>query len=348
MSQQQLLKFVTDLVPSWRRSRQKVLALGAQGLVRRRRLTLTGIARGLESQIRIIHRVKRLWRFINNPAVDPRSLVEALVREAFSLKKEGWLPVVLDETGLKDNCMLLGAAISYRGRALPLALYAYPRQMLARSLWILREGLLSMILYALPEEERSRLLFIADRGFAASHFFRRLLKARLSFVIRVPRRVLFYMAHQSHRLEELAADLNPGDCIFLSGVYYGPAKAKLNLLLWWEASQKEPWLLATTLPSAEETRTQYRLRMRIEELFKDFKHTFALESCQCQTLDRITRIALFALVCFWALALLVRYPSRWIRFVTARGPLSFLSLALEWLDSPPRIRTILLQEAKSG
>jgi len=175
-----------------------------------------------------------------------------------------------------------------------------------------------------------------------------LLKAKITFVIRVPRKVLLSMNHQTYRLEELAADLSPGNCIFLQEVYYGPAQAKLNLLLWWEATQKEPWLLATNLASADEARKNYRLRMRIEELFKDLKCSFGLERCHCQSLDRISRIVLFLLVALWALALLVRYPKNWERYITARGRLSFLTLALEWLESPPPLRRILRQEAKSG
>ena len=348
MSQQQLLRFVTALVPSWRKTRRKVLAVGTHGLVRRRRLTLTGIARGMDSRVRVIHRVKRIWRFINNAAVDPRQVVAALSEQAFRVRREDWVPVMLDETGLKDRAMLLAAAISYRGRALPLALYAYHPKLLKRSLWAIREGLLSVILEPLSHAERARLLLIADRGYAASHFFRRLLKARVSFVIRVPRRVLLYMSHGRYRLEELAADLNPGDRVFLTDVWYGPAKAKLNLVLWWELDQKEPWLLATTLEDAHLACRHYRLRMRIDEMFKDLKGTFRLEYCQCQTLNRITRLGLFALVAFWTLALLVRYPHRWVPFTTTRGKLSFLSLALEWLDAPPHLRHALRQEAQSG
>jgi hypothetical protein len=348
MSQQRLFQFVTDLLPDWRKTRRRVLALGVQGLVARRRFTLTGIARGVDSRTRVIHRVKRLWRFINNPAVDPRPVVGALAGQTFARRREPWVPVVLDETGLKDRAMLLGAATCYRGRALPLALYAYHPKLLARSLWAIREGLLNVILQALPPPDRARLLLIADRGYAASHFFRRLLKSRVSFVIRVPRRVLLRMEHHRYRLEELAADLHPGDCCFLRDVYYGPARARLNLLLWWEADQKEPWLLATTLADRHQTRNHYRLRMRIEQLFKDLKHSFALEACQCQTLNRITRLALFALLAFWALALLVRHPATFVRFITVRGKLSFLSLALEWLAAPPHLRRPITKAGQSG
>jgi hypothetical protein len=92
----------------------------------------------------------------------------------------------------------------------------------------------------------------------------------------------------------------------------------------------------------------YRLRMRIEELFKDGKTSFALESCQCQRMDTITHLGLFAVLAFWALALLVRYPQGWIRYITARGKLSFLAVALEWLDAPLQVRTTVRQEARSG
>ena len=221
-------------------------------------------------------------------------------------------------------------------------------QVLTLPLWAYREGLLSVIRESLSPSPRSRLLLIADRGYASSAFFGRLLEAQIAFCIRVPRKVLLSLAQQQHRLEFLAAELNHGDCYFLTEVLYGPAKVKLHLLLGWEPEQPEPWLIATTLSSAEETKRYYRLRMGIEEMFKDLKHTFALESCQCRSTDRITRLGLFARISFWALALRVRYPAPWARYITARGTLSFLTLALEWLDAPPRIRTALRAEAESG
>jgi len=348
MSQQQLYKFVTSLLPSWRKTRRVVLALGVQGLIRNRRLTLTAIARGMDSPCRIIHRVKRLWRFLNNEAVDPRDAVGALTRQAFQVRSEGWVPVVMDETGLKDRATLLAAAVPYHGRALPLAMYAYAPQLLRKSLWAIREGLLSVIREALPEPDRRRLLLIGDRGYAASHFFRRLLKAQIAFVIRVPRKVLVHMACGSHCLETLVADLEPGQWRILRGVRYGPLRARLNIVLWWQADQPEPWILATTLDSAAEARDYYRQRMGIEELFKDLKGSFALEACQLATLTRITRACLFISLALWALALLVRCCRNWARFITVRGALSFLSLALEWINSTPQQHRLLRAQAQSG
>ena len=348
MSQQQLFGFVTSLLPSWRKTRRRVLALGTQGLIGKRRLTLSSVARGMESPCRVIHRVKRLWRFVNNEAVDPRDVTQALTQQAFRTCVGRRVPVVLDETGVKDRAMLLGAAVSYRGRALPLGLFAYAPRLIRRSLWTLRLGLLAVILQALSPEQQARLLLIADRGFAASHFFRKLLAAHIAFVIRVPRKVLLHMSYGKLSLEALAADLNPGDFHFLKGVAYGPKRARLNLVLSWEIGQPEPWLLATTLRSGRQAHRYYRLRMRIEELFKDLKGHFGLEACQLDTLTRITRICLFVLLALWALARLVRYPAHWAHFITTRGALSFLSLALEWLDAPPTLRHALRGAHQSG
>jgi hypothetical protein len=348
MSQQQLFGFVTSLLPSWRKTRRRVLSLGAQGLLAKRRLTLSSLARGMESPCRVIHRVKRLWRFTNNAAVDPREVTQALTHQAFRAAAGRWVPVILDETGVKDRAMLLGAAVSYRGRALPLGLFAFSPQLLKKSLWTLRLGLLAVLLQALSPEQQARLLLVADRGFAASHFFKKLLAARVAFVIRVPRKVLLHMRCGKLCLETLAADLNPGDVYFLRGVAYGPKRARLNLLLCWDPGQPEPWLLATTLRSGKQARRYYRLRMRIEELFKDLKGRFGLEACQLETLTRITRVCLFVLLALWALALRVRYPARWVRFITTRGALSFLSLALEWLDAPPPLRHALRRGHQSG
>ena len=348
MSQQEVFRFVSTLLPSWRKTRRRVLSLGAQGLLVKRRLTLTSLARGMESPCRVIHRVKRLWRFTNNSAVDPRDATQALTQQAFRTCAGRRVPVIMDETGVKDRAMLLGAAVSYRGRALPLGLFAYSPQLIRKSLWALRLGLLAVILQALSPEQQARLLLIADRGFAASHFFRKLHAAHIAFVIRVPRKVLLHMRCGKICLETLAADLNPGDFHFLKGVAYGPKRARLNLVLSWHHGQPEPWLLATTLRSGRQAHRYYRLRMRIEELFKDLKGHFGLEACHLEMLVRITRVCLFVLVALWALALLVRCPARWARFITTRGALSFLSLALEWLDAPPPLRHALRRGHPSG
>lgn len=72
MSQQQLQRSVVGLLPTWPKTRREVLRLAVESSIRRHWLTLTGIARGLASACEVMHRVKRVWRFLSNRAVDPR------------------------------------------------------------------------------------------------------------------------------------------------------------------------------------------------------------------------------------------------------------------------------------
>lgn len=200
----------------------------------------------------------------------------------------------------------------------------------------------------MPGADRARVLLIGDRGYAASHFFRRLLNSGIGFCIRVLRKMLIHLGCQHHNLEFLAADLQPGEHRFLPGISYGPVRARLNLVLWWDHGQPEPWLLATTLDDPEQAYRYYRLRMGIEEMFRDLKGRFALEACAVQTRDRATRICMFLTLALGVLAVLVRYPKTWLEWIISRGALSFVSLALEWLDAPPSLRRTLRMEAQSG
>jgi hypothetical protein len=45
----------------------------------------------------------------------------------------------------------------------------------------------------------------------------------------------------------------------------------VNLLAYWAGGEKEPWLLATNLPSFRQTLRAYQRRMWIEEMFGDLK-----------------------------------------------------------------------------
>jgi hypothetical protein len=122
-SQQRIFQFVTQLLPSRRKPRRKVLRVATQGLIRKRRPRPTAA-----SSIAC-----RLSRFIKNHALDPRDAVEGLSLGALALRSSSWMPGVMDDTGPKGQAMLLGAAIVHRGRAPHPALYACSLQLVRKS-----------------------------------------------------------------------------------------------------------------------------------------------------------------------------------------------------------------------
>lgn len=330
MSQQRFLQFVTDVIPSWRRSQRKVLALCVRALVLRQRCTLSALARVLPATTKIGYRVKRLARFMDNPRLKHLDGWRALAQQAAALRPEGWLPVIFDETGLRARATLLWAAVPYRGRCLPLAGLAFSPSLIKRSLWALREGLIWCLFQAL-NEQASRMVVVADRGFAASHFFRWLRKAKIHFVVRVPAKV--YVQWHGFRALLSQLELGPGSRHWLPQLQYGPKKARLNILILWRRDCPEPCILASSLDDPTQVIALYRLRMRIEAFIKDAKSHFHLETCQLRTGARICTLCFALSLAFWWLALQLPLPAQWQAQVRTRGKLSWLTLALEWLHS---------------
>lgn len=85
-----------------------------------------------------------------------------------------------------------------------------------------------------------------------------------------------------------------GQRVWLEEVLLSRSHAhRTNLLLYWERGHKEPWLLATNLPSSRQTLWAYKRRMCIEEMFADFKgHGFDLQSTQLRHFERLSRLTL--------------------------------------------------------
>jgi len=330
MSQQHFYQFVADYVPSWRRSQLKILALCVGAMVLRRRCTLSALARGLPATTSVHYRLKRLARFVDNPRLDLLAGCKYLAGRAAQLKPDGWLPVLLDETGIRDRATLLSAVVPFRGRALPLGAIAFSPRLIKRSLWALREGLIACIRQGLGKHAQ-RLVVVADRGFAASHFFRRLHLAKVHFVIRVSAKVYVQWSGLRTLLSQL--ELREGCHHWLPNVYYGPKRAPLNILIIWRKHYPQPWVLASSLEDPAEVERLYGLRMRIEAFFKDGKEYFGLEACQLHTGARICILAFALSLAFWWLALEAPLPPEWESQVRLRGKLSYLSLALEWLNS---------------
>ena len=330
MSQQQFSQFVAQLVPSWRASQRKVLALCVAAMVVRRRCTLSALARALPPTIHVIYRLKRVARFVDNQRLDLPAGWQVLTQRAAQLRPEGWLPVLLDETGIRDWATLLSAAVPFHGRSLPIACVAFSSILIKRSIWTLREGLINCLRQTLGEQA-GRLVIVADRGFAASHFFRRLGRARVHFVVRVPAKVYVQWAGLRTLLSQL--EMQPGCRHWLPQVRYGPKQATLNLLIVWRRTCKEPWLLASSLDDPHAIMRLYTLRMRIEAFFKDAKQHFDLEACRLHTGARISALTFTLSLAFWWLALEAPLPPRWESQVRTRGKLSYLTLAIEWVDS---------------
>jgi hypothetical protein len=72
-----------------------------------------------------------------------------------------------------------------------------------------------------------------------------------------------------------------------------------NVLAHWKIGEKEPWLLATNLPSLQEALKSYERRMWIEEMFGDLKDNgFDLESTHLRSVFKLHRLTFVVVLLF--------------------------------------------------
>lgn len=346
------------------------LALLVSALLRYRTCCLTQLARAFPTPTRrrvaapkhdLLHRLKRLWRFLNNPRVDPLAVQCALVPH--TLARLGPLPrlgLAIDwtyfdtvlPTGRRRRYQVLRIAVPLRGRALPLVQLAYNRDALpaAKSQNQLEEDALAAVLAALPVGCRP--VVLADAGFARATFFQFLQAQGIDFVVRIDRGTVLTAADGT-RTKLGTEGLRLGQLRWLSHVRYGlyhdrPRELWLNVALCWKvapghrrdprrALPDEPWYLASSLRSAGRTVGWYWRRGWIEQSFKDAKSGFGLDRVHLHTPQRLSRLLMALTIALSWLTLLGLprlglLPPGWERHVAAWRTLSVIGLALSYLD----------------
>ncbi len=144
----------------------------------------------------LLHRLKRLWRFLNNERVDPLLVQIALIPATVAqLGSPRWLGLAIDWTmfdtklpsGKHLRYQVLRIAVPRRGRALPLVQLAYDRERspAGQSQNQLEETALLAVIQSLPPGVRP--IILADRGFARAPFLAWLQNRALDYVVCVNR-----------------------------------------------------------------------------------------------------------------------------------------------------------------
>jgi DDE family transposase len=356
---------VTAALPFLLPTQAANLALLVSALLARRTLRLSDLARAYPTPpVRrvpapkhdLLHRLKRLWRFLDNERVDPLAVQCAAVPHAVArLRCGGRLGLAVDWTmfdatlpsGGVARYQVLRVAVPCRGRAVPLLQLASDRDRLpaAGGRNRLEEEALWAVVAALPPGVRP--VVLADRGFARAPFLAALKRRGLDFVVRIDKGT--WLTEPGGRRWKLGEE-GParGQVRWAPNVRSalprgGRRGPRLNVALCWRvakcrASKKppeEPWYLATSLGSAPRAIAWYWRRGWIEQSFKDSKSRFGLARVQVGCPRRLTRLlAALTLALAWLTlaALPAALPAGWHAHVAQRGRASLVSLALALLD----------------
>jgi hypothetical protein len=288
--------------------------------------------------------LQRLWRWLSRPSFRVIELLPLMARPVLARQSEEWLVLSIDRTEWK-YANLLYAAVSYRGRALPIGmlLLSGPKATNAEEL----RQLLAQVAPAVPPE--AEVVVVGDREFGNIPAIRVIRSHGWHFVLRFKQDTWLWAPDGS---QWRAKDQFPsrGQKALWSGLQvtghrYGP----LQVAIIWATQEPEPWILVSDLP-APTMRRCYRRRMRIEEMFSDFKKRgFNLEATRLRQAERLLRlVGLLSLTYLWLLlAATVIMRRGWRRLVdtACRRALSYLQIALRFLRYQPPERVLALSQA---
>ena len=332
------LKRIQQLRPKERITRLRNFAWMAAGILMSRSVHLSYIAGEMAGLATTPSKTRRLSRFLDNGAVRVREWYEPIARDVLNRVVDHGLEVRLlaDGTKIGFGHQLLMVAVAYRRRAIPLA-WTWVKGARGHSTAHKQRALLAYIHQLMPDN--ARVLVVGDSEFGAVKVLRQLDGWGWFYVMR----------QKSNHLVKLKGDYlwrpfgslveKAGQCVWIEAAWLTQKHAyPVHLLAHWKKGEKEPWLLATNLPTAKASLRAYRRRMWIEEMFGDFKdHGFDLESSHLQHFLRLSRLTLIvAFLYFWLVAFGSQVIKRGQRRLVDRAGRKDLSIFRIGLDMVKR------------
>jgi len=301
-----IVRWIVGLCTSLRLSQRKALAELVFGAMRCRRVSIADIGRSVESKALAKHCIKRAYRFLKNTRVQASEACKALIALA-ARKADGRLFVAVDWTDIRQY-KVLKASVPLRGRSVPVLFAAYRKWQLYRSQNAFEEGFFRLLAALAPAN--TQVVILADRGFARTELFRTLQQLRLSYVIRLTPKVMFRSNKWDGELDLLP--IRPGTHKDLGwGLYRKDQPVEQRVVVWWKGGEKQAWFLATDLRWGwRKVVCAFKLRMSIEELFRDQKNIrygWALRQIKLSEPERLERLLLvlaFAYLCLLLMGLL--------------------------------------------
>jgi hypothetical protein len=274
--------FCRRVVPGLRQTQARNLCWVVFGLLAAGQPSRSAVARWMVGPQRLIHRIKRVWRFINNPRLPQGQVMAQLVYFNWLRAAGQKRPrVVMDWTDLGNDTVSLWTALVFRGRTVPLLCEVQPKSVAEGS----RNTAEHQMILALKALVGTGWVLVADRGFARATLFEMLHKERIDFVIRFDDDTTVWVNGKPRRTGDIP--LSGKSQRWLGSVQYH-AKAKVPLQVLLCESDDSRWNLATSLDSKAKAtvRQIYYSRMQIEEMFRDLPQHLHIEKMPCTTLAR--------------------------------------------------------------
>lgn len=246
--------------------------------------------------------VRRLTRFLDNPKVQVRVWYEPVAKGLVQKFAATELRLIIDGSKVGWGHQLLVVAIAYHHRALPLV-WTWVKGTRGHSSANTQLALLKAVHNLLPAQ--TRVVLVGDAEFGSISVMRQLRRWRWFYVLRQKSNHLVRRKGQREWQSFGSLVQQPKQVVWWeAAVLTHHWQASMSLLAYWGKGEKEPWLLATNLPEAQDVRQAYQRRMWIEGMFGDWKgHGFDVEATRLRHVRRLSRLVLaICLLYVWLLA----------------------------------------------
>ena len=294
---------IQQLYPGERITRLRNLAWLLVGICRSKSVHLSKVALKIPGDANSLSITRRLSRFLDNPAIRVRRWYEPIARDVLLTMANmvGEIRLIADGTKVGFGHQLLMVTVAFRRRAIPIA-WTWVRKSRGHSSAAKQVALLAYVRRLIPD--KTPVLLVGDSEFGAVEVIRQLEAWDWRYVLRQKANHLVQLPGNGwQHFGDLVQ--KPGQSHWLGqGLLTRQHAHPTNLLAHWKRGEKEPWLLATDLPSRQEALSAYRRRMWIEEMFGDMKgNGFDLESTHLRHFLRLSRLTLaIALLYVWLIS----------------------------------------------
>lgn len=296
-------KKIEQLRPGERVTRLRNLAWLLVGIYKSRSVHLSKVALKIPGGAKTLSITRRLSRFLCNPAIRVRKWYEPVALDVLQAMADtvGEVRLIADGTKVGSGHQLLMVAVAFRRRAIPIA-WTWVRKSKGHSSAVKQLALLAYVRRLIPA--KTPVLLVGDSEFGAVDVIRQVETWKWWYVLRQKANHQVKLGESDWQRFGDMID-KPGQSNWLErGLLTSKHAHPSNLLAHWKKGEKEPWLLATNLPSRRETLAAYHRRMWIEEMFGDMKRNgFDLESTRLRHFLRLSRLTLaVALLYVWLIS----------------------------------------------
>jgi hypothetical protein len=293
------MQAMRQLRPTERITRVRISSWMMVGIFASRAVHLRKIANHIPGAAKTQSKIRRLRRFLSNPAVQVREWYAPQARAllAAAAAARGEIRLIVDGTKVGFGHQLLMVAVAYRRRALPIA-WTWIKGARGHSTSYKQEALLAYVRTLLPDN--AHVLLVGDSEFGAVPLLRQMTAWGWHYVVRRKSDHLVQLTPKSGWQSFGSLIAHEGDQAWHRNARLTRKHAyPVHLYAYWHPGEDDPWLLATNVPTARQTHRDYARRMWLEEMFGDFKgHGFDLESTHLRDFRRLSRLTLLVVLLY--------------------------------------------------